>query len=100
MASLNGYQRSIAEVGLIYRYDKADSECRLGDCDWLPDDQDICLCVAHSGDCFHTYIALRPTANGFVKHGKFGAYGLGEPIGRVDERSLHLAQAGEAIYLP
>jgi hypothetical protein len=72
----------------------------MGSCDWLPTPGDLCLRVEDAGDCFHTYIALRKTKDGKYKRaGKFGAYVFGEAICTLDERTFHLACAGEPVRL-
>ena len=87
-----------ATNGIIYRYDHARDKCRIGNCEWLPEDGDLCLCVGHSGDYFHDYIALRKYGDGkMIKFGEFGAYPFGVEIGKLDKRSFHLVQAGEPI---
>ena len=87
--------------GNIYRYNDADHKHRMGSCKWLPKDGDLCLRVRDSGDCFHDYIALRETTAGqWGKVGEFGAYIFGEAVRKLDERTFHLACAGDPISLP
>ena len=84
----------------IYRYDHARDKHRMGHCAWLPKDGDLCLCVGHSGDCFHDYVALRQGDDGkWTKAGEFGAYFFGEKVGELCKRDFHLAQAGEPIEM-
>lgn len=75
---------------------------RMGSCDWLPSNGDICIATEHSGDHFYTYVAMRKHTDGkWVRVGKFGAYVFGTAIGKsLDERTFHLACAGEPVELP
>ena len=87
--------------GNVYRYNDEDHKHRMGHCDWLPKEGDLCLRVRDSGDYFHDYIALRKTSDGKLKMvGKFGAYVFGEPICKLEDRAFHLACAGEPVSLP
>ncbi|MBK6616515.1 hypothetical protein [Ottowia sp.] len=73
----------------------------MGSCKWLPRSGDICVCVGHSGDYFHDYVALRPSEGGlWVVAGEFSAYGFGAKLGVLEKKAFHLAQAGLAIELP
>lgn len=88
-----------AELRRLYEYSD-DDRSRMGHCDWLPSNGDLCLCVEHSGDCFFTYVALRKQGDGkWRRAGKFGAYVFGTPCGVLPERTFHLACAGEAVEL-
>jgi hypothetical protein len=70
----------------------------MGSCEWLPEDDDLCVCIEPTGDCFDDYIAMREQDDGtFVKVGEFGAYAFGEDCGELPEREFHLLQAGERI---
>ena len=84
----------------VYRY-ADEHKHRMGNCDWLPENGDLCVRSEDAGDHFHTYVAIRQRGDGmWVKCGKFGAYEFGEAIFKLDERDFHLALAGEAIRLP
>ncbi len=84
----------------IYKYSDAEHKNRMGCCEWLPEDGDLCVCVAHSGDYFNNYAAMRIQENGAYKMvGEFGAYCFGESIGELSKRDFHLLQAGEEITL-
>lgn len=85
----------------IYKYSDKEHKHRMGSCDWLPKDGDLCICVGHSGDCFSDYVAMRKTAKGtYEMVGKFGAYNFGKPVGELSDRDYHLLQAGEEIEGP
>lgn len=85
----------------VFRYIPLRDEHRLGHCEWLPQASDLCVCVGHSGDCFHSFVALRPVEGGRWRVvGEFGAYGFGAKLAVLDKRAFHLAQAGEAIDMP
>ena len=74
---------------------------RLGDCEFLPRDGDLCIRTGDAGDFCHSYVAVRRRDDGkYVAAGKFGAYTFGEPLCTLDERTFHLACAGEPIDLP
>lgn len=84
----------------VFRYTD-EHRGRMGHCEWLPVDGDMCLRDADAGDCFHTYVALRKQDDGkYVRVGVFGAYTFGKPLCKLDERTFHLACAGEPIELP
>jgi len=84
----------------VYRYTAKDRN-RMGHCDWLPEDGDLCIRTQDAGDHFHNYVAIRQREDGmWVKCGKFGAYEFGKVIFKLQERDFHLALAGEAIRLP
>lgn len=69
---------------------------------------DILVAIAHSGDCFHDYLLLnhsRVTRAGAkqlyldpVPH-SFGAYTLGEPMGRLGSKQLDLIMTGQDIMI-
>lgn len=85
----------------IYRYDDHTHKRRMGCCDWLPSDGDLCVCISHTGDCFNDYFAVRKQEDGKYKIvGKFGAYVFGRDIGTLTERDFHLLLAGESIDCP
>ncbi len=82
----------------VYLYSDADHKDRMGNCDWLPEDGDLCVCIEPAGDCFDNYVAMRKQTDGsFTKVGRFGAYAFGESCGELQERDFHLLQAGEKI---
>lgn len=90
-----------AQNGEVYRYIPLRDEHRLGHCEWLPQAGDLCVCVGHSGDCFHSFVALRPNdGGGWRVVGEFGAYGFGAKLAVLAKREFHLAQAGEVIEMP
>lgn len=81
----------------VFRYSE-ENRRSMGRCDWLPQEGDYCVRVEDAGDYFHRYIALRKREDGlFVRVGKFGAYIFGKPLCTLDERTFHLACAGEPI---
>ena len=85
----------------IYRYINYRHKDRMGCCDWLPSDEDLCVCIKHSGDCFDDYFAVRKQEDGKYKIvGKFGAYVFGSSRGELTERDFHLLLAGESIDCP
>lgn len=82
----------------VYKYIDKEHKHRMGHCEWLPSDGDLCVCIGHSGDCFNDYVAMRKQSDGtYLKVGEFGAYNFGVPCGKLDERNFHLLQAGEPI---
>lgn len=82
----------------VYRYDHQEHEHRMGSCDWLPNDGDLCVCVQPSGDYFDDYVAMRQREDGmYEKVGEFGAYAFGEPCARLEKRDFYLLLAGEPI---
>lgn len=82
----------------VYLYIDEDHKHRMGSCEWLPKDGDLCVCVEHAGDCFSDYVAMRKQENGDYKMiGEFGAYNFGEKISELSNRNFHLLQAGESI---
>lgn len=84
----------------VFRYTD-EHKNRMGHCEWLPKAGDLCVRTEDAGDCFHRYVAVRPRKDGkLVRVGSFGAYIFGEPICTLDERTFHLACAGEPIELP
>lgn len=86
--------------GNVYRYDDNKHKRRMGSCKWLPSDGDLCIRVKDSGDCFHSYVAIRECEDGkWQKVGEFGAYVFGEAIIKLEDRQFHLACAGEPILL-
>lgn len=90
-----------ARNGEVVRYIPLRDQDRMGHCDWLPKAGDLCVCVGHSGDCFHSYVALRQTdGGGWRVVGEFGAYGFGAKLAVLGKREFHLAQAGEEIVMP
>lgn len=91
--------RKGGRIGSVYKYVDKEHNHRIGSCDWLPEDGDLCLCVGHSGDCFSSYVAMREVEGGLKKVGKFGAYVFGESLGYLEVRDFHLVQAGEIITL-
>ena len=95
---MNPKWRIGATNGIIYRYDHDRDKCRMGNCEWLPKDGDLCLCIGHSGDYFHDYVVLIKSEDGrMVKSGEFSAYSFGVEVGKLCKRSFHLVQAGEPI---
>ena len=86
----------------IYKYSHDRDGNRIGHCNWLPKDGDLCICIAHSGDYFSDYVVMRKVkGNGKVRMvGKFGAYNFGKRIGTLRKKNFHLLQAGEAISYP
>lgn len=87
--------------GNMYLYIDADHKRRMGHCAWLPEEGDLCLRVCDSGDCFHSYIALRETEDGkWKKAGEFGAYAFGEVVSTLNDQTFRLACAGESVSLP
>ena len=82
----------------IYKYDHKRDEHRMGGCDWLPKDGDICICTDHSGDYFSDYFVVREVKpQEFKKVGIFSAYNFSEQEGKLSERIFHLLLAGETI---
>lgn len=73
-----------AEIGGIYRIRPEDHQ-RVGHC-WMKGrlkDDDLCLCVEHSGDSFYTYMLMEFIGNGFkaIVNSEFGAYQFsGDPL--------------------
>ena len=97
---INKSWRSVASNKNIYLYINKSEEDRKGNNKFFPMDGDFCLCVGHSGDCFHDYIALKKLGNGKYKmYGKYGAYGSGNKICEIDNRTYHLLQAGEEVEI-
>lgn len=88
-----------AEIGRLYEYRDTDKD-RMGSCKWLPSPGDLCLCVAHSGDCFFDYIAIRKQKDGrYKKVGGFGAYCFGKARRKPSFRKRYLLLAGEIITI-
>ena len=87
-------------IGQLYKYRYIDKN-RIGNSEWLPSNGDICLAMEHAGDFFYHYVALRKQENGqYIRVGKFGGYIFGAEIGEpLDERTFHLACAGEPVTL-
>lgn len=82
----------------VYLYNDSEHKNRMGSCEWLPSDGDLCVCIEPSGDCFDRYVAMRKQPDGsYQKVGKFGAYAFGDSCGELPEREFHLLQAGENI---
>ena len=91
---------SAADEREVVIYNHAEDENRIGNCRG-PKDKDICVCVGHSGDYFHDYIILRVTKNGTYKKAmRFGAYGFGKTLGKINQKDFYLLLAGEEINLP
>lgn len=83
----------------VYLYIDEDRE-RMGHCDWLPKNGDLCVCLEHSGDCFYDYMAVRKTDDEkYEKVGEFGAYNFGEKLGTLTKRCFHLLCAEEKVEL-
>lgn len=66
-----------ATIGGVYRVSPED-HVQVGHC-WMRGrlkDDDLCLCVAHSGDGFYTYMLMEFIANGYraIPNSEFGAY--------------------------
>ena len=81
----------------VYEY-RPEHTGRLGNINWMPKSGDMCVCVAHSGDCFNNYVAMRKNDDGkFVMVGEFGAYFFGTKIGTLPKRDFHRLQAGDLI---
>lgn len=73
---------------------------QMGNCDWLPEPGDLCIRVADAGDHFHHYVAVRKTkGRKYRRVGKFGAYEFGKALLTLDERTFHLACAGEPVII-
>lgn len=84
----------------VFRYTD-EHKHRMGHCNWLPKEDDLCIRVADAGDCFHEYVAIRRRRGGkYVRVGSFGAYIFGKSICTLDERTFHLACAGEPVKMP
>ena len=73
------------KIGGIYEFRNEDLG-RIGSCDFVPEEGDLCLCTEHSGDCFNNYIAYRFIAKedaccwpewGYEEVGRFGAFKFG-----------------------
>lgn len=96
---MNHSQWGVAATNrIVYEYKHERDEKRIGSCKWLPSDGDMCLCVGHSGDRFHQYLALRQREDGLWQSaGQFGAYGFWDKVAELDERNFFLAQAGEPV---
>jgi hypothetical protein len=61
---------------------------------------DLILCIKHTGDCFFDYILIKEYANGLkgIPQSRFGAYVLGEEVDKkLNEKEFHLLCAGEFI---
>lgn len=83
----------------VFRYEK-EHRHRMGHCSRLPKIGDLCIRIADAGDCFHDYIAMRPNEDGqYVRAFEFSAYVFGEPLCKLDERTFHLACAGEPVEI-
>lgn len=89
-----------AQTGKIYEY-RAEHKDRMGNCDWLPEPGDMCICMEHAGDWFYYYVALRKQPSGQWKRvGKFGAYQFGELAEhQLSEKELNLALAWRLVWL-
>jgi hypothetical protein len=84
----------------IYKYNEKLHKNRMGHCDFLPNDGDLCICVEPAGDCFDRYVVVRKCDDGcYVMVGEFGAYAFGDSCGTVNDREFHLLQAGEQVRL-
>lgn len=85
-----------AKIGSVYLYTD-EYKNRMGASPRLPKNNDLCLCIEHSGDCFYTYTVLNRTKNGLEKSFKFGAYCFGDSVKTLSERDFHLLLAGETV---
>ena len=81
-----GIEREGAEIGRVYVISQRDiDDYRIGS-SWMEHRLfagDICLCIAHAGDCFNDYILLELFNNAVkgIPESKFGAYVLsGDPL--------------------
>lgn len=82
----------------VYKYDHERDQNRMGSCNWLPKDGDLCVCTQHAGDYFSDYFAVREQKlGGFKMVGKFGAYNFSEQCGTLSDKIFHLLQAGEVV---
>ena len=88
-----------ANIGDIYLYTDDDKD-RIGNVIRKPKSGDLCLCLERSGDCFYTYLVIRPSKDGYKKAFTFGAYQFGKGKSRkISKRKFHLLQAGETVKL-
>jgi hypothetical protein len=99
-----GVWRAPATLRGVYRY-AAEHRERMGNCEWLPSEGDLCVIEALSGDCFYDYLALRRVADGpdagkYKRVGRFGAYVFGERTCVLDPDTWHQAGAGLPVNIP
>jgi len=88
------------EIMGVYEYKDSEHSRRMGHCEFLPSDGDLCVCVSHSGDCFNNYIAIRKQpCGGYKSIGEFGAYVFGDKSFNLKSREFYLLQAGETVNL-
>lgn len=97
---MRGVERPGNNARSIYRYIHAEHKGRMGYCEHLPSDGDLCLCVEHAGDCFDNYVKLWVDDDGLYSVlFEFGAYCFGEVVCTLSDRVFHLLLAGEPIAL-
>lgn len=96
----------------VYPYVHKRDEHRIGDCNFKPEDGDLCLCVEPSGDYFDNYVVIRKKPDGRNQDpdfydtgtwrvvGEFGAYVFGISVYSIPTREFHLLMAGEMVQLP
>jgi hypothetical protein len=70
-------------VGVLWRI-KSPESVRVGDCfmDGRLKKNDLWLGIAHSGDCFQTYMYVKEYANCLIgePNKTFGSYGIGDSV--------------------
>lgn len=95
-----GVWRDPATKQGVYRY-TAEDRHRMGNCSWLPEPGDLCVCEKLVGDCFYQYVALRSCGEGKCRRvGRFSAYVFGKLVCVLEDDVFHLWCSGLPVAEP